>query len=85
VATVGAYVRIDSEKRASIRDGLARIDGVEPFDLDAPGTLGLIVVADSVDGAHAILTQQVRSIEGVLGAWPLYANVEDEQAEHGAE
>jgi len=79
MATVGAYVRFDTEKRAAIREQLSRIDGVEPFDLDRPGTLGLIVEADDIETAHAMLTRQVRAVDGVHGVWPLYVNIEDEQ------
>ena len=79
MATVGAYVRIDTEDLAAIRDQLALLDGVEPFDLDQPGTLGVIVEAKDIDTAHAMLTEQVRAVAGVHGAWPLYVNIEDEE------
>ena len=79
MATVGAYVRINTDDRSAIRDQLSRIDGVEPFDLDQPGTLGLIVEAKNIDTAHAMLTGQVRAVHGVHGAWPLYVNIEDEE------
>ncbi len=79
MATVGAYVRIDTEDQAAIRSQLSRIDGVEPFDLDQPGTLGLIVEAEDIDTAHAMLTGQIRAVNGVHGAWPLYVNIEDEE------
>jgi nitrate reductase NapAB chaperone NapD len=79
MATVGAYVRIDTEELANIRDQLSRLNGVEPFDLEQPGTLGVIVEAKDIDAAHAMLTEQVRAIAGVHGAWPLYVNIEDEE------
>lgn len=79
MATVGAYVRFDTAKRAAIRDQLSRIGGVEPFDLEPPGTLGLVVQAEDIDAAHATLTRQVRAVDGVHGVWPLYINIEDEQ------
>ena len=40
MATVGRTFVSIPRKRAAIRDQLSQIDGVEPFDLDQPGTLG---------------------------------------------
>ena len=73
-AVVGAFARIDAGNADLIRSRLARLPGVEPFDLDRPGALGLLIEAPDLDGAHALLTGDIRAVDGVLAAWPIYAH-----------
>lgn len=83
MATVGAYIRFDGQHEATVRRELSKMTGVELFELDQPGMLGLIVEADSIDAAHAVLTRDVRAVDGVTGAFPIYVNIEDESDEQG--
>ena len=76
MTTVGAYARIDLGCAAAIREELAQLDGVELFELDEPGKLGLIVEADDLDAAHTMLTCDVTQTPGVMGVWPIYVNVD---------
>ena len=73
-ATVGAFARIEVESAGAVRQRLRQLDGVEPFDLDEPGKVGLIIEAACLDDAHEKLTGEIKHTQGVLGVWPIYAN-----------
>ncbi|MCP3902213.1 MAG: chaperone NapD [Planctomycetes bacterium] len=77
IATVGAFARIDAATAADVARRLEEIPGVETFPLDEPGKLGLVIEAEDLDRAHAIVTRDVRHAPGVLGVWPLYAHFDD--------
>lgn len=76
---VGAFARVKNEGLETTVRGLESIEGVSTFEIEAPGKVGLLIEAESLDNAHQVLTDNVRSVEGVLGVWPVYANIEDEQ------
>ncbi|MAE67849.1 MAG: hypothetical protein CMJ18_26645 [Phycisphaeraceae bacterium] len=78
MATIGGYVRFLPGQELSVRDGLSAIRGVELFDLDRPGTVGVIIEAGSLDDAHGVLERDLRRVEGVTGCFPVYVNIEDE-------
>ena len=78
MAIVGAFARIDADHAEACRWSLDELPGVSTFDLPETGKLGVLVEADSLDNAHAIVTTTIRSTPGVLGVWPVYANTEDE-------
>ncbi len=78
MAIVGAFARIDSPGFVSCVEHLDALPGVSTFDIDDPNKIGLIIEADSLEQAHDIITQTIRSTIGVLGVWPVYANIEDE-------
>ena len=48
---VGALARIDTAERAQVEDCLADLEGVSTFPLPAEGQLGVLIEADSLDGA----------------------------------
>jgi len=77
MAAVGAFARIEPTAAGEVAGRLDRIPGVETFLLDEPGKLGLVIEADDLDRAHAILTTDVRRTPGVLGVWAIYAEVDD--------
>jgi len=81
MATVGVYARIDTSQAPTIREDLNQLPGVSTFELDDPQKLGLIIEAPSVRAAHDVLTEDVAALRGVLAAWPVYMNVEDELPE----
>jgi len=78
MAVVGAFVRIELNEADATWDRLGSIDCVEPFILAEPEKIGLLIETGSLEEAHEILTQQVAKTKGVLGAWPVSANIEDE-------
>jgi nitrate reductase NapAB chaperone NapD len=75
---VGAFARIEGERADDVRQRLARLPGVEPFLLDEPGKIGLIIEADEIDQAHAVLTGPVRATPGLLGVWPISIHLDEE-------
>ncbi|MFG0253316.1 MAG: hypothetical protein ACF8NJ_10635 [Phycisphaerales bacterium JB038] len=75
--TVGAYARIDLDAVAETREALSQLAGVTLFDLDEEGKVGLLVEAADLDGAHSTITNEVHGVDGVLGVWPIYVDVED--------
>ncbi len=79
MSVIGAFVRIDPSDIEGTREKLTALQGVETFDLDEPGKVGLVIEADDLDQGHAILTRDVKGIDGVLGVWPVYVHDEGDQ------
>ena len=63
---------ITTEQRQSVRDNLDALAGVTPFAVEDDLRMGILVEARDADSAHAILEQNIRTIPGVLGTWPVY-------------
>jgi len=78
MATIGVYVRVTVGREGTVREALAALAGARPFDLEEPGKVGLVLEADDLDAAHALLEGPVRSVPGVLAAWPVYAHFGEE-------
>ena len=49
------------------------------------GKVGLIIEGGDLDTVHAILTRSIRSVEGVLGAWPISVHLDDEVQDDGSD
>lgn len=81
MAVVGAYARIDRSEEALVPARLEALEGVSTFNLDEPGKLGVLIEAESLDAAHALLLQSIEKLEGVLGVFPVYAHAEPEEDE----
>ena len=64
---VGAYARVVDE--AAVRPILDAIEGVDCFDVDSPGVLGLLVETEAADHADQLLRGTIRQVDGVLGVW----------------
>ena len=79
MAIVGAFARVDVSGRGETNAALGAIDGVTTFELDEIEKVGLLIEAADLDAAHGLITGAVKRTPGVLGAWPVYANTEDEQ------
>ncbi|USN99624.1 MAG: hypothetical protein H6810_02880 [Phycisphaeraceae bacterium] len=78
MAIVGAFARIEADGFDQAVADLGGLEGVSTFALDEPGKIGLLIEAASLDDAHGVITRQIPAVVGVLGAWPVYANTEDE-------
>lgn len=78
MVTVGAFVRVELDDTEVVGQRLDRLAGVSIIDMGEPGKVGLVIEADSMELAHAMLTHTIRSVEGVLGVWPTYVDFEDE-------
>ena len=81
MAVVGAFLRVDAESQDTIRQRLSELDGVSLLDVGEPGKVGLVIEAANMDEAHARLRDDIQGLDGVLGAWPVYANFEPEEDE----
>lgn len=79
MAIVGALARVEQKDAADSIRRIRAIEGVTTFSVDDPDRIGLIIESECLDEAHRIVTQEIPSVQGVLGAWPVYANTEDEQ------
>lgn len=79
MAIVGAFARIDSDLASSCESALQELGGVSTFDVEDPDKLGVLVEAESLNDAHSTITTTIRNTPGVLGVWPVYVNIEDEQ------
>ena len=76
--TVGVLARIEMDRRDEICKQLSDIKRVETFDAGSREQIGVLVEADSVDEAHQTITQKIAKTDGVLCAWPVYVNFDDE-------
>lgn len=81
MAIVGAFARVEADLVSSCRDELEQICGVSTFDLDDRDKVGVLVEADSLNQAHSLITESIRTASGVLGVWPVYVNTEDEEVQ----
>ena len=79
MAIVGAFARVEIAGFNRCVAGLDAVDGVSTFPLDAPGKVGLLIEAGSLEDAHRIITKQIPTVQGVLGVWPVYASAEEEE------
>ena len=82
---VGAFARVETDDFEAVRRRLSDLEGIETFDLGQPGKVGLIIEGDDLDTVHAILTRSVRSVDGVLGAWPVSVHLDDELQDDGSD
>ena len=73
-ATLGILARVDVDLRAQVQKDLANLKGVDTFDVEDELQLGILVEAPDLDAARDVLTQQISSMPGVLGAWPIFAD-----------
>ncbi len=81
MAVVGAFARVDPKDVPATRARLEQLDGVSIFDLDEPPKVGILIEADDIDTAHAILTRQVKVVDGVWGVWPIYVHAEPDEVD----
>ncbi|MGV6814614.1 MAG: chaperone NapD [Phycisphaerales bacterium] len=79
MAIVGAFARVDTAKTESCKEAINMLAGVSTFELDDPHKVGILVESGSLNEAHDTIAKTIRSIQGVLGVWPVYVNTEDEQ------
>jgi len=78
MAVVGAFARVDLTNPEAVRERLAAVRGVTPFDLGEVGKIGLVIEADDLDAANEMLRVEIKEIDGILGVWPVYAHMESE-------
>lgn len=81
MAIVGAFARVEVSGRDATCGLLDAIEGVSTFELEEVEKVGLLIEAADLDAVHGLITRDVRRTRGVLGAWPVYANTEDELAD----
>ncbi len=74
---LGAFLRVEADRAAVVRESLARLPGVEPFDLDDAGKLGLVIEAPDLDAARDLVERAIPRTAGVLAVWPVFVNNED--------
>ena len=76
LVVVGALARVAPGRHSAAYRGLAGIPGVTPFEVEPPEQLGVIIEAADLDTAHHRLDQDVRCIDAVLSAWPVWVEVD---------
>ncbi len=79
MAIAGAFVRVEVGETEQVERRLNALESVSTFDLPEEGKVGLLIEAENLDAVHKIITKQVPATRGVLGAWPVYVNTEDEE------
>jgi len=86
MALVGVLVSVHPQDAGDVTTRLEAISGVSTFSVDVEGRIGVMIDADTIDTAHALLTREVSPTTGVLTAWPVHVELEpDLQAGQRAE
>lgn len=75
---IGVLARIVPGQRAALWTDLSERPGVQPFEVDDDDRIGLLVEAESLESAHDRLRGEINQVDGVLGTWPVYVDLEDE-------
>ncbi len=75
---VGVLVRVEEIHSADVAKRLEALDGVSTFDVEQPSSLGVLLEAEDLDSAHAILREKIEPTEGVLAAWPVHSDFGDD-------
>ncbi len=78
MALIGVLARIDTIDRDRVSQDLVRVDGVSLFSVDEQERIGIILERRSLGEAHAALKDEVESIPGLLGAWPVFSYADEE-------
>ncbi len=76
MVTIGVLVRVDEATSPGVEQRLNEIPGVGTFELEEPGTVGVLIQARDLDDAHDSLCRRVRAVDGVLCAWPVHTQLE---------
>ena len=77
---VGALARIEPSRRTEVICALVSHEGVSTFELEHDAKLGVLVEAESLDAAHALITRSVADAPGVLGVWPVSLELDPDVA-----
>ena len=70
---IGLLLRTRPGEETRVRNRLGALPRVETFPVDAPGAVGVWLEADGEREAHDRIERELRSVEGVLAAWPVFA------------
>ena len=79
IAVLGVLLRVEQSLREQVSEQLASLPGVEFFPVDDPLRMGVVIEAATTTEAEFIYHEQVQAVEGVLGAWPVFAHAESEE------
>lgn len=71
VVFVGVLARVADRERAAVKQHIDALPSVETFEVEAEGKMGMVIEAVNIDTAHAILREQIDTVDGVLGTWPV--------------
>jgi hypothetical protein len=72
LVTVGVHVRTRLGCERSVALALGEFHGIEPIELEEPGTLGVLIRDETLESAQARLREEVTRLENVLVAWPIH-------------
>ena len=78
MSLIGILARIDVDRRAQLSEDLSRLQGVSLFCVDDETRIGILLQRDSIAQGHAALKEEVETIPGILGAWPVFSYFGDE-------
>lgn len=76
MALVGVLVSVHPHDAEDVTTRLEAISGVSTFSVDVEGRVGVMIDAETIDAAHALLTRKVSPTTGVLTAWPVHVELE---------
>ncbi len=80
MALLGVLARVQESEYDAMFARLEQVDGVTPFGIGETMRVGILVEAESLSLSHALLTQQIETMPGILGAWPVFSHVGTDQS-----
>jgi nitrate reductase NapAB chaperone NapD len=78
MSLIGILARVDAAHRTQACEELARLPGVSLFSVHEEERIGILVERESLAESHAALKDEVETIPGILGAWPVFSYSGDE-------
>ena len=84
MALLGVLARLDTAQQSQIVQRLELIDGVSTFSVEEAERIGILVEQNTLDAAHAVLVDRVKTDPGILGVWPVFAHGDEEQLEENS-
>jgi len=80
MATLGILARVNVPDREAVLGAIDRLDGVSSFSVEEEERVGILIEATTTERAHAVLTEQVDLLPGILATWPVFSHFDSEEA-----
>ncbi|KAA3615208.1 MAG: hypothetical protein DWQ01_00350 [Planctomycetota bacterium] len=78
---IGLLVRVDPDKREQAQGRLDALPWAQASHLK-DDQVCVVLEAEDLDQAYRRLRGEVETLDGVLAAWPVYVNLEEEDDAH---
>jgi len=77
---VGALARLELDDFDCTCTRICELSGVTTFEVAEEGAIGVLIETDSLRQAHDLIAQELPQVPGVMGAWPIYIGLDEEES-----